>query len=962
MVVANPERRRGRVLVTTLVVVAVVVAGFILFTNFWTDLLWYRSVDATSVFSTTLVTRVGLFLGFGAFMAVVVGFNAWLPYRVRPILQAMNAEQASLERYRTALDPLRRVLLIAVPTVLGLLAGASASSEWQTWLLWRNATPFGVTDPQFGLDVSFYAFTLPALRFILGFLFATVVLAFIAAVVVHYIYGGLRLQSPDGRASAAARAHLCVLVGIFALLKAGAYLLDRYDLAVSQSGLVPGLTYADVHAVLPAKNILTIIALICAALFFLAAFRGGWRLAVTSFVLLLVASGLIGGLYPTFVESVEVKPTEVVKESPYIARSIAATRAAYGVDGAQSTLYPAADTPNAADLKASLGTTQNVRLLDPTVVSPAFAALEQNRTYYSFANPLDIDRYTINGKQQGTVIGVREINVAGIPADQRNWATDHIIYTHGFGVVAAYDNTSTPDGKPSFFENGLPPSGALTITQPRIYYGENSPTYSIVGGPAGSAPQELDYPPNNQQDVTKFTYSGTGGIPVGSLLNRLLFTVKYQEPTILLSDLVNSDSRILEVRDPSARVQKLAPWLTLDGDPYPAVIDGRIVWIVDGYTTTDAYPYSKSVSLSDATTDSVTASGSSVSAQSAQDVNYMRNSVKATVDAYDGTVTLYAWDEQDPVLQTWSKAFPGLIQPRSAISPDLMAHLRYPADLFKVQRQILSQYHVTDPNTFYSGTDFWSIPADPAKSVPQAQPPYYLQVQMPGTSSPTFSLTTTFAPQKRPTLAAFMAVDSQPGPGYGKIQILELPGNTTIPGPTQQQNNFETDAVAKAQLTLLRGSGASDILYGNLLSLPVAGGVLYVEPVYIQAQGSGSYPLLKKVFVGFGQKVAFRDTLSEALGDVFGITTPNPQPVTPPPPNTGTVRQQLAAAIADAQAAYTAAQNALKAGNFAQYGAQQAKLGAALARIAAAEKALEAAVGGTSASGSTASPTPSPSG
>ncbi|MEO6821645.1 MAG: UPF0182 family protein [Candidatus Nanopelagicales bacterium] len=961
VVIAEPERRRGRVLAMTLVVILVLVVGFIMFTNFWTDLLWYRSVDATSVFTTTLLTRALLFLGFGAFMAIVVGFNAWLPYRLRPMFQAMNAEQASLERYRAALEPLRRVLLIAAPLVLGVLAGASASSEWKTWLLWRNSTPFGVTDPQFGMDVSFFTFTLPALRFILGFLFATVVLSFLVALVVHYVYGGIRLQSPDGRASTAAQAHLSILVGIFALLKAVAYVLDRYDLAVSQDGLVPGLTYTDIHAILPAKNILAIISIICAVLFFVGAFRGGWRLAVTSFVLLLASSALIGGLYPTFVQSVEVKPTEVVKESPYIARSIDATRTAYGVNNAVVTNYPAVDVPNPADLKASLGTTQNVRLMDPTVVSPTFAALEQNRTYYSFANPLDIDRYTLSGKLQGTVIAAREINLAGIPNDQRNWATDHIIYTHGFGVVAAYDNTATPDGKPSFFENGLPPTGKLTINQPRIYYGENSPNYSIAGAPVGSSPQELDYPTENQsQDLAKFTYTGTGGIPVGSFLNRLLFTVKYQEPNILLSDLVNNDSRILEVRDPRDRVQKVAPWLTLDGDPYPAVIDGRVEWIVDGYTTTDAYPYSVATTLGDATSDSVTASGSSVAAQPRDDINYIRNSVKATVDAYDGTVTLYAWDESDPVLQTWSKAFPGIVQPKSDISPDLMAHLRYPADLFKVQREILSEYHVTDPNTFYSGTDFWSIPNDPAKSVPQPQPPYYLQVQMPGTSEPTFSLTTTFAPQRRPTLAAFMAINSEPGPNYGQIQILQLPSNTTIPGPAQQQNNFETDSVAKQQLTLLRGSGVSDIVYGNLLSLPVAGGVMYVEPVYIQAGGSAGYPLLRKVFVGFGQRVAFRDTLNEALGDVFGITTPTTPTTTPPNPNAGTAREQLAAAIAAAQAAYTAGQSALKAGDFAGYGVQQGKLSAALARAAAAEKALEAAVAPKAPTTPSASPTASP--
>jgi uncharacterized membrane protein (UPF0182 family) len=948
MVIAEPAARRGRVLITTLVVIGVLIVGFVLFTSFWTDLLWYRSVNATNVFTTQLWTRIGLFLAFGALMAAAVAVNAWIPYRFRPVFQSMNAEQASLERYRLAIEPLRRILLIAVPLVLGVLAGASASSEWQEWLLWRNATPFGTTDPQFGMDVSFYAFTLPFLRFVLGFLFATVVLSFIAALVVHYVYGGLRLQSPEGRTSPAARAHLSVLIGIFVLLKAVAYVLDRYDLAVDQSGLVPGLTYTDVNAVLPAKTILVFVALICALLFFIGAFRDGWRLAITSFVLLLATSVLIGGIYPALVQQLQVRPTEVDKESPYISRSIEATRQAYGIADAEVQQYQAVSEATQEALTASAGTVSNIRLIDPTVVSPTFAALEQNRTYYSFPDPLDVDRYTLDGKLRGTTIAVRELNLSGIPDAQRNWANDHVIYTHGFGVVASYDNTATTDGKPEFFESGLPPTGLLDVDQPRIYFGENSPQYSIVGAAPDAPPRELDYPDETaDQGLAKYTYQGTGGIPVGSLLNRLLYTVKYQEPNILLSDLVNDDSRILEVRDPRDRVAKVAPWLRLDGDAYPAVVSGRVVWIIDGYTTTDAYPYSEATTLGDATSDSVTSSSRSVVSQARDDINYIRNSVKATVDAYDGTVTLYAWDESDPVLQTWSKAFPGLVQPKSAISPDLLAHLRYPADLFKVQRKILAQYHVTDPNNFYYGTDFWSIPDDPAKRIAQPQPPYYLQVQMPEQSQPVFSLTTTFAPQKRPTLAAFMAVDSEPGPNYGKITILQLPGNTTIPGPAQVQNNFETDPTVKQQLTLLRGSGASDIDYGNLLSLPVANGVLYVEPVYIRAGGTAGYPLLKKVLVGFGSKVAFQDTLPQALTELFGGSTSKPPDNTPPA--TGTLEQQLATAIADAQAAYIAGQQAMAKGDWSAYGAAQTRLEKALEKAVTLQKEIAKANGDTGA-------------
>ncbi len=957
--IAAPTARRGRVLVVTLAVLVAIVIGFVLFTSFWTDLLWYRSVDATGVYTTQLWTKLGMFLVLGVFMAGTIAVNAWLPYRFRPVLSSLTAEQQSLERYRIALEPLRRLLLIAVSAVIGILAGVSASAEWQTWLLWRNATDFGVTDPEFGMDVSFYAFTLPFLRFVVGFLFATVVLSFVVAVVVHYLYGGVRLQSPDGHTSTAARAHLSTLIGIFVLLKAGAYALDRYDLATGQSGLVPGLTYTDVHAVLPAQTIMIFVALICAGLFFVVAFRDSWRLAITSLVLLLATSALIGGIYPALVQQLQVKPTEVVKESPYITRSIEATRAAYGIANAEVSQYQAVSEATPEALAKSAGTIENIRLIDPTVVSPTFAALEQNRTYYQFPDPLDVDRYTIDGRLRGAVVAVRELNLNGIPDAQRNWANDHVIYTHGFGFVGAYDNTATTDGKPSFFESNLPSQGKLDIAQPRIYFGENMPQYSIVGAPDGTPPRELDYPDETaEQGLAKYTYEGSGGIPVGSLLNRLLYTVKYQEPNILLSDLVNDDSRILEVRDPRDRVKKVAPWLRLDGDPYPAVVDGRVEWIVDGYTTTDAYPYAKSTTLGDATSDSVTTSSRNVVAQARDDINYIRNSVKATVDAYDGTVTLYAWDESDPMLQTWSKVFPGLLQPRSAISESLMAHLRYPADLFKVQREIMAQYHVTDANNFYYGTDFWSIPDDPAKRVQQPQPPYYLQVQMPGPggTTPVYSLTTTFAPQRRPTLAAFMAVNSQPGPDYGKMQVLQLPSNTTIPGPAQVQNNFETDPVVKQQLTLLRGSGSSDIDYGNLLSLPVAGGMLYVEPVYIRAGGADGYPLLKKVLVGFGPKVAFQDTLAEALNELFGgKNTPTKPPDDNTPPPSETAQQRLAAAISAAQKAYADGEAALAKGDWSAYGAAQKRLADALAKAVAAEQEIAK---GTGKGGDNATPPP----
>jgi len=966
--------RRNRALLWTLVILAAIAFTFIVVSGFVTDLLWYQSVDATSVFSTQLYTKLGLMLFFGGLMAFVVGINMWIAYRFRPVFRLMSPEQASLERYRMALDPIRRVAMIGIPLVLGLLAGVSATSEWKDWMLFRNGTAFGTSDPQFNVDVGFYVFTLPFLRFLIGFLFAAVVLAFIVSVLVHYIYGGIRLQPADDRFSHAAQAHLGTLVGIFVLLKAVAYWLDRFDVTLSTDDFVPGVTYKDANALLPGLTILMWISLICAVLFFVSAFRKGFTLAVTALVLLAGSALVVGSIYPAFVQSVQVRPTELVRESPYIQNNINATRQSYGIDSAVVTPYTAATVATDNAIKASAGTIENIRLLDPSIVSPTYKQLQAIRTYYRFPDSLDIDRYPFNGKQRGAVIAMRELNLAGIDDSQRNWANDHLVYTHGFGMVAAYDNTATSAGEPQFFESNLPPSGSLPIDQPRVYYGEYSPVYSIVGAPEGATPRELDYPTDTGQ--ANYTYTGTGGIPIGSLVNKLMFAVKYQEPNMVLSDLINTDSKILEVRDPRDRVQKVAPWLEVDGDPYPIAVDGKVLWVVDGYTTTAQYPDATPTSFGDATADTVTAAAKNVTAQAREQVNYIRNSVKATVDAYDGTVTLYQWDKTDPIVQTWMKAFPGTVQPLEAMPKSVLAHVRYPEDIFKVQREVLAKYHVTDPTGFYSGQDFWTVPNDPTRpTVSSAQPPYYLQVQMPSMESPVFSLTTTFAPQKRNTLAAFMAVSSDPGNDYGKLRVLQLPSNTTIPGPAQVQNNFESDPTTSSQLSLLR-KGGSEVDMGNLLSLPVAGGVLYVEPVYIRAATADGYPLLQKVLAGYGGKVAFKNTLGEALTAVFGVQTattpgsgvdPGGTP-TPSPSASGgnlTAQQRLTVAIAAAQSAYNDGVAALAKNDFTAYGIAQDKLQRALADAAAAQQELGFPVATptpSSSSGSSPSPSPSASG
>lgn len=919
----------------TLGALIVLAIAFVMFAGFWTDWLWYRSVHYSSVFTTTLWTKIGLFFTFGLLMAAAVGVNIYLAHRLRPPLSAMSLEQQSLDRYRMGIAPFKKWVLLAVCAMVGLIAGGSASSQWRTWLLYTNATQFGTKDPQFHKDVAFYAFDLPWYRFLLSFGFAAVVLGLVAAALVHYLYGGLRITSPGGRATGAATGHLSVLLGIFVSLKAVAYWLDRYGLAVKSSDFKAtsswtGLRYVDANAYLPAKNILFAIAIICALLFFATLWRRTWSLPMIGFGLMVLSAILIGGLYPAIVQKFQVQPNEAAKEAPYIQKNIDATREAYGIGDSKVTPYPGTTSANKDTLRAAADTTASVRLLDPNVVSPTFRQVQQTRGYYDFPSTLDVDRYTVGGKEQDTVVGVRELNINGIP--ESNWINDHFKYTHGFGLVAA-KGTSTVDGAPAFMEKDLPSSGDLGPYQQRIYYGEQTKQYSIVGGPT----PELDYADKNGEK--SFTYDGKSGVGLDNPITRAAYAVSFGEPQILYSGAIGKGSKVLYNRTPKERVEAVAPWLTIDGDPYPSVVGGKVQWIVDAYTTTNGYPYASRTTLGDTTADSLTDGQRTVLAQQNQ-VNYIRNSVKATVDAYTGDVTLYQWDTKDPVLKTWMKAFPGTVKGKDKISPELMAHLRYPQDLFKVQRQLLTKYHVTNAAQFYSGSEVWQVPDDPAAKTGKAVPPYYLSLQMPDQSAQSFSLTTTFTPSKRDNLSAFMSVDANAtSKDYGAIRLLKLPPSSTVDGPQQVQSKLNSDPKVAPQINQLKRAGAdSTVEYGNLLTVPLAGGLMYVEPVYVRGAGT-NYPLMRSVLVTYGNQIGFKPTLGEALDEVFGVDGST----TPTPPSTGKPTQPapdptVAAALTEAQKALDASQEALKTLDWAKYGEAQKQLAAALQKAVEAEQ------------------------
>ncbi|MGW5671490.1 UPF0182 family membrane protein [Micromonospora sp. NPDC003776] len=977
--------RRGRV------TIGVLIGVFVLFTllgwgvNAWTDWLWFDEVRYTQVFTGVLATRLLLFLLVGLGMALVIAVNLWLAHRLRPQLRPHSPEQATLERYRMLLSPRLGTWIALASAVIGLFAGLSAQSRWSQWLLFRNGGSFGVKDPEFGVDVGFYVFQLPFWRYLLGVGFTAVVLALLGALAMHYVFGGVRLQGVGDRMTNAARAHLSTLVAVFVLLKAIAYVLDRRAMLLeyNEGAKLYGAGYADVNALLPAKEILAYISIVVAIaiIVFSNAVMRNLLWPGIALALLGVSAVAIGGIYPWAVQTFEVKPSARDKEAPYIQRSIEATRAAFGLTGTKTSPYAATNLTPPAGLATDTSVVQNIRLLDPQLVSETYTQLQQVRGFYDFGPKLDIDRYTVGGKTADYVVGVREINYGELTPQQSNWINRHTVYTHGYGLVAAPANQICGNGTPFFVSGSLgnsekevqgcaSPSEQIPAQQPRIYYGERmeADDYAIVGQ-TGDRNVEFDRPTSTGGEQY-YTYTGEGGVKIGSFGRRLLYAIKEQESNFLLSEAVNKDSKLLYVRNPRDRVEKVAPFLTLDGDPYPAVVNGRIQWIVDGYTTAATYPYADRVNLQAETADELTGRGTFQLAR--ENVNYIRNSVKATVDAYDGTVRLYAFDETDPVLKAWNKAFGGdLVLPKADIPPELAAHFRYPADLFKVQRNLLTRFHVTDPGDFYSGQDFWQVPNAPdAPDSGQKQPPYYLFTQFPGQEEPRFQLTSAVTPNRRENLAALISgsyVDGRP-----QLEVLELPDQTRISGPVQVHQQMTNNGDIRQQLNLL-SSGQSQVQYGNLLSLPFGNGMLYVEPVYVKSNTQNAFPQLQRVLLSYGDGgsyVALADNLADGIKQLVEQGKRAPGGTPPPtgggtPPTGGTTQPVLTGELAQAadrvQNAIGEVKAAQESGDFERYGRALKALDEAMTAFQEAQASANPSPAPTTSGSPSAAPPNSPS-
>ncbi len=880
--------------------------------------MWFKEVGYSDVFWTQFRTKVFLGAVFGLAFAGMLLASLFTVQKVTSPHRLFSMEDSAIERYRASLKPYVRLAVVGVSLLFGLFAGSGATSQWRSWLLYRNGVTFGETDPLFGKDLGFYVFDLPFLRFVFTWTFSTLLVLTIVTAAAHYFMGGIRLDQRGARATPQVKAHISVLLGLIVLLKAWGYRLDQYGLLFSPRGTVTGASYTDVNAQKPALTLLIIVAIVVAVLFFVNTRVRGWTIPVAGIGLLMLTSLVVGGAYPALVQRIRVTPVERIREKPYIQRNITATRGAFGIDKVATKPFSGETRVDQAMLRRNAQTVENIRLWAPDILEDVYGQLQRIRQYYDFLD-VDVDRYTIGGRRRQLMLSAREMSQASLPDRARSWINTHLIYTHGNGVAASRVASSTVQGQPDVVVGNVPPEvvpGMVKSANTRIYYGESGgeTPYIVVK----SGVKELDYP-TEDPTLGKNSYDGKGGVELSSRLRRWAFAWRFRDANLFLSSAVRPDSRILFRRGVRDRIAQVAPFLKLDFDPYIVLTSKGYVWVQDAYTTTNMYPYSERVNLADVTAGKLRG-----------DANYIRNSVKVTVDANDGTVTLYVFDTLDPVIRTWQRVFPTSFKPIESAPAEVREHLRYPEDLLSAQASLYTIYHMTDADDFYSREDAWELPEDP-RNTGQIQPPYYVLMRLPGEKSEEFILFTQFTPRQRQNLTAWLAARSDPQ-GYGQLISFVLPKQKNVVGPKQVLAQINSDPVFSPLRSLL-DQGGSNVLFGNLLTIPIENSFLYVQPMYVLGQGS-RLPELKKVVVVAGETVKVGDTLEEALALLTGAAPPQTGGGTEPP-----VEATVAELIAEALRHFNAAQEALKRGDFATYGREQAAMKSALDRAARASGA-----------------------
>ena len=960
MRVPTGERRRFRVrgwVIALAVVVLVLLFSLRGLAGFYTDYLWFDSLGQGDTWGSLLAAKVVPALVFTVIFFAILFANLVIADRLAPRFRPMGAptpEDELVTRYQETTVRFRGRIRIGIAVFFALIAGIGVSSQWQQWILFTNSTEFGVEDPQFHKDVGFYVFELPFIKFMIDWLFAGLVIVLLVTAVAHYLNGGIRFQSPGQRVTPQVKAHLSVIVAVMALVKTAEYYFSRFELDLSDRGFVDGASYTDVKAQLPALNFLIFVSIIAAALFIWNIWRRGWVLPVIAVGLWAFVSLVVGTIYPAIIQNFKVKPNEFASERPYIRRNIEATRQAFDLAGIAVENFDYTPDLEPATVETNLPTLDNARLWDPGVIRSTYQTLQALQTYYRI-NDVDVDRYDIDGQTTQVLLSARELNTGELPS--QSWVNEHIVYTHGYGSVAAPSNKAESDGSPSFVLSEIPPQGeTLRLSQKgaEVYLGEGLGGYVIVD----AKQKELNYARQGVRDsLTRYT--GKDGVDLGGFIRRAAFALRFSDPNILISGQITGESRILLTRDVRERVEKLAPFLDFDADPYPVIANGRTIWVLDGYTTSDQYPYSQQFSGSGGLTG---------------EHNYVRNSVKVTVDAYEGTVKLYVIDPDDPVIRAYEKAFPDLFSSFDSMPATLKKHLRYPEDLFKLQSNAFSKYHVVEPQRFYTGNERWLLSPDPNEVVSTVAPtsqarsrasgrapeisattprqdPYYLYIRLPGDDRESFLILQPFVPvskdNQQTRLVSYMTAKSDPR-DYGKMKVLVAPQGQQVLGPVQAAANIQKNTEISSEITLLSQRG-SRVVAGGVQLIPVGESIVYVQPFFTIATNSPN-PFPQFQFVATlvqGKSPTKALTVTDALAQLFGAPTTPTTPTTPETPTTPPAPTDRPAAelLADAADRFADAEEALRAGDLGRY---QQLVGEAQDLVDQAREALGATGGGGS--------------
>ncbi|MCZ7533884.1 MAG: UPF0182 family protein [Acidimicrobiia bacterium] len=917
----------------------------------WTDYLWYSELGATGVWSTLTFTKLWLVLGASIVAIIAFWVNLWVVDRIAAdnVIPVGGPDEELLERYHEWIAPRAFSVRTIFASLFGLLLGLGAAAWWQNWLFWRGGVTWGITDPIYGNDLSLYIFGLPLYRDIFGWTFQLLVVVTLVVVAAHYLNGSIKVTTPGERTSGGVKAHISILLALIALLKAVGYVFDKWELLYSSRGQVLGASYTDVHAQIPALNLLIFISIVSAIILLVNVWFRGWSLPIVAFAIWLVTSIGVGGIYPALVQRFSVEPNEIGRETEYVQHNLDFTRLAYGLDKVESIEFPASTNLTAESIEDNRSTINNIRLWAPGVLEQTYPELQNIKTYYDFKD-VDVDRYLINGELTQVMTATRGLAEDKIPGS--GWINERLVYTHGLGVVLSPANNVTPDGKPDFFLKDIPPintsgSANLNVDQPRVYFSDDSEDDFLI---AASKEGEIDIPTAGDDVTQTNSYDGAGGVPLGNFIQRTAWALRFADLNTLISGQVDGQSRVMIARNIKTRVKRLAPFLYVDNDPYMVVSNGRLKWIMDLYTVSDRYPYSQQALTTRL----------NVGADLPSSLNYIRNSVKAVIDAYDGTVDMYVIDPNDPIIRSNEKIFPNLFKPITELPVELVDHLRYPEDLFRIQTDVYTLYHMTDPVELFKVEDPWQIARDPSTSpypklrgVFDTDPmlPYYLLMEVPEEDQLSFLLMQPFTPASRPNMSAFMVAKSGPLADYGKIIEYTMPPDRQVDGPGQVGDFIDQDPIVSAEFTLL-GQVGSEVIKGNLLVVPIEDSLLYVQPIYLAADTvAGGIPQFKRVVASYDSNIEIGETLDEVLFQLFGAGEEPDDGGGDLPDGSGTVEERVAELLALAEQALTDANVELKRGNLAGY---QAKVDEANSYIAEANRIIAEAAD-AAASGQTAS-------